>query len=105
MPKTKARKKGHVIGGRSSAPTTLPQNAVNAGRGQVAQRTVAPNALNYQTLIMPAMVMLGCWGLAVSFAFFTTEPNRFLYAGMAVVMGLMWAVSLGIRLRRLMQKS
>lgn len=53
---------------------------------------------------MPIMVVLGCWGLAVFFAVFSTEPNRLLFAGMAVLMALMWSFSLGLRLRKMMQR-
>jgi len=39
------------------------------------------------------MVTLGCLGLAISFSFFTTDPNRYLYGGIAALMALMWAYS------------
>ena len=53
-----------------------------------------------QGLVMPALVALGCWGMAISFAFFSADPNHYLFAGMAALMGLMWSFSLGLRIRR-----
>jgi hypothetical protein len=49
---------------------------------------------------MSALVTLGCWGMAISFAFFSADPNHYLFAGMAALMGLMWSFSLGLRIRR-----
>jgi hypothetical protein len=53
---------------------------------------------------MPGMVALGCWGLAISFAFFSPDPNHLLFAGIAVLMALMWSFSVWLRLRKLQQK-
>jgi hypothetical protein len=50
---------------------------------------------------MPGMVTVGCLGLAISFSFFTTDPNRYLYGGIAALMALMWAYSLWLRLRKI----
>jgi hypothetical protein len=50
---------------------------------------------------MPGMVTLGCLGLAISFSFFTTDPNRLLYGGIAALMALMWAYSFWLRLRKI----
>jgi hypothetical protein len=49
---------------------------------------------------MTALVALGCWGMAISFAFFSADPNHYLYAGMAAVMGLMWSFSFGLRVSK-----
>jgi hypothetical protein len=57
-----------------------------------------------QGLIMTAMVALGCWGLAISFAFFTNDSNHYLFGGMAALMALMWSVSFAVRLRKLSQR-
>jgi hypothetical protein len=50
-------------------------------------------------LAMSAMVALGCWGFAYSFAFLN-DPNRYLFVGMAALIALMWSVSFFVRLRR-----
>jgi hypothetical protein len=50
------------------------------------------------------MVVLGCWGLAIFFVVFSADPNRLLFAGIAVLMALMWSFSLGLRLRKMMQR-
>jgi hypothetical protein len=97
MPKSKTRRKGATAGKRPGAVTVV-DNKVPAKAGTGARP--APQRGAFQTLVMPAMVALGCWGLAISFAFFTTDPNRYLYAGMAAVMGLMWAFSFALQLRK-----
>jgi hypothetical protein len=38
--------------------------------------------------------------MAISFAFFSADPNHYLYAGMAAVMGLMWSFSFGLRISK-----
>jgi len=38
--------------------------------------------------------------MAISFAFFSADPNHYLFAGMAVLMGLMWSFSFGLRIRK-----
>ena len=55
-------------------------------------------------MIMPAMVALGCWGMAFTFAVFSTDPNRLLFAGMAGLMALMWSVSFGMRARKVFRQ-
>src|SRR6266567_401895 len=114
MPKAKARKKGtgrHVrttgisrSGGNAS--NDMVDRTTSSGRGSMA-RTASVRARQgqggYQGLVMPGMVALGCWGLAISFIFFTPDPNHLLYGGIAVLMALMWSFSFGLRLRRLRQ--
>jgi hypothetical protein len=53
---------------------------------------------------MTALVALGCWGMAISFAFFSADPNHYLFAGMAVLMALIWSFSFGLRVRKVMQQ-
>jgi len=48
------------------------------------------------------MVALGCWGMALSFFAFSKDPNHVLFAGMAVLMALLWTVSVGLRVRKLL---
>jgi hypothetical protein len=57
-----------------------------------------------QTVIMPGMVALGCLGMAFTFVAFSSDPNRLLFAGLAVVMAIMWSVSFGVRLRKILQR-
>jgi hypothetical protein len=61
----------------------------------------APGAGGPQTLVFPAMVALGCWGMAFTLAYFYTDPNRYLFAGMAALMGLFWTFSFYLRIRRM----
>ncbi|TMC22812.1 MAG: hypothetical protein E6J34_05095 [Chloroflexi bacterium] len=63
------------------------------------------DAGSYQGLIMPAAVALACWGLAISFAFYSTDANRLLWCGFAILMGLMWSFSFWLRLRKVRRKA
>jgi hypothetical protein len=82
------------------ASTTTDRQTVHTTR---AARRIeqTSRAGSYQALIMPGMVTLGCLGLAISFSFFTTDPNRYLYGGIAALMALMWAYSFWLRMRAL----
>ena len=53
---------------------------------------------------MPGMVALGCLGMAFTFVVFSSDPNRLLFAGLAAVMAVMWSVSFGVRLRKVLQR-
>jgi hypothetical protein len=57
-----------------------------------------------QNLWMSGFVSLGCWGMAFSFAFLSAEENHFLFAGMAVLMALMWSYTFSTRLRKTLRK-
>src|SRR5689334_8338807 len=82
------------------ASTTTDRQTVQTTRA--ARRIEQTSRVsNYQALIMPGMVTLGCLGLAISFSFFTTDPNRYLYGGIAALMALMWAYSFWLRLRKI----
>ncbi len=54
-----------------------------------------------QTLVFPAMVALGCWGMAFTLAYFYADPNHLLFAGIAALMGLIWTYSLYTRYTRI----
>jgi hypothetical protein len=53
---------------------------------------------------MAACVALGCWGFAFSFAFLTSDPNHFVYGGMAAVLALIWSLLFAVRLRKWLQQ-
>lgn len=57
-----------------------------------------------QNLWMSALIALGCWGMAFSFAFLTSDENHFLFAGMAALMALMWSYNFSLRLRQTRRK-
>jgi hypothetical protein len=110
MPKaSKARKKATKIGtvqqrspqpvaSASAQDSTVGQAAVSpAARSRLASQRVA----GPQSLVFPAMVALGCWGMAFTLAYFYSDPNRFLFAGMAALMGVFWTYSLYTRYMRL----
>jgi hypothetical protein len=108
MPKA-ARRKRKGSSARPQAAQRITTSESAASGGELAAKGKAsgrPNAGvgGYQGLFMPALVALGCWGLAVSFTFFSTDPNRLLWGGIAALMGIMWSFSFWLRLRRLQQK-
>ncbi len=67
-------------------------------------RLLAASPRGGQNPVLAACVALGCWGFAFGFAFFTTDPNRYVYGGMAAVLALMWSVLFAMRLRRRLQQ-
>jgi len=72
---------------------------VRASKKRVGGQTAGVSS--YQALVMPVIVALGGIGLAIFYAFFTTDPNRFLYAGMALLIASTWLFSFWLRLRRM----
>ena len=106
MPKAKTRKKRKVQG--NGAVGLAPAMPGSRQERDVPARPVTttrrPSSLfgggGTQGIVMPALVALGCWGMAISFAFFSADPNHYLYAGMAAVMGLMWSFSFGLRVSK-----
>jgi len=62
----------------------------------------SPKARGPQSLIWPVMVALGCWGMAFSFLVFSSDANHVLFAGMAALMALLWTLSVGVRVRKLL---
>ncbi|MDQ6645181.1 MAG: hypothetical protein M3Y76_12100, partial [Chloroflexota bacterium] len=103
MPKTRKRKKGSLGKSTQSVPTTVHSGG-NSGR-QATTRGVrssnrpflSPRVRGPESLIWPAMVALGCWGMAFSFYVFSRDANHELFAGMAVLMALLWTFSVGVR--------
>ncbi|HZO74291.1 MAG TPA: hypothetical protein VFB60_18965 [Ktedonobacteraceae bacterium] len=107
MPKTKTRRKSergsasYTQTSRSAAP--LSRDTTKTGQTAV-RRAPMSSGPTPMSLVMAAMVTLGCWGMAISFILFSADPNRYLFGGMAILMGLMWAVSFGLRLRKMLQQ-
>jgi hypothetical protein len=112
MPKAKARRRGkgkhNSAQGRASLPAqsggALP--AENGTRSSQIGRSPAraTGSRGTQNLVMSAMIALGCWGIAISFIFFTSDPNRYLYSGMAALIAIMWSSIFGMRIRKLRQQ-
>ena len=115
MPKARRSKKAAKIGTAQSRAVRASQNTMVAERSMgtpasaptpvraagADRRIVSPRVIGPQSLIFPSMVALGCWGMAFSLAYFYTDPNRFIFAGMAVLMGLLWTYSVVVRIRKL----
>jgi len=90
---------------QSAGAGTRPASANSAASAQPVatnRRFVSPRVAGPQSLILPSMVALGCWGMAFSFAYFYNDPNHLLFAGMAVLMALLWTFSFGVRVRKLL---
>jgi len=105
MPKAKTRKKAGRVA------TASVRNTVVKSQPTVEKPTPAPPTrarqratAGVQSLIMPGMVALGCLGMAFTFVAFSSDPNRLLFAGLAMVMAVMWSVSFGVRLRKILQR-
>src|SRR5450631_1527780 len=103
MPKARAHKKSSAVRNGPRAATVPGKNTTLAVNGQngVQKR---PVPANISGMIMPGMVALGCWGMAFTFTVFSTDPNRLLFGGMAALMGLMWSVSFGMRVRKVVRQ-
>lgn len=102
MPKTQKRKKGTAqkssIGTVKSASV---QNSVQPATETAAlRRPPASSFGTTQSLIWPALVSLGCWGLAASFLFFSNDPNHILFGALVVIMALLWTFSFVVRVRK-----
>src|SRR5213082_3367116 len=109
MPKTRRRKKeagrGVINHARTHAPTSQTRSveSMPTTRATSSNRPIlSPGVRGPQSLILPGMVALGCWGMAFSFIVLTTESNHILFGGMAVLMALLWTFSFGVRLRKLL---
>lgn len=104
MSGSKARRKGRTShrAQRARYERTKRQRVVNEETGRIT----TPDTLMHREkregifgLVMSGMVALGCWGFAYSFTLLN-DPNRYLFAGMAVLIALMWSVSFFVRFRR-----
>jgi hypothetical protein len=106
MPKTRKSKKGSVSKSTLRAPTVTNSNnnaGLAKGRANSTSRTLqSPKARGPESLIWPVMVTLGCWGMAFSFLVFSKDANHVLFAGIAVLMALLWTLSVGVRIRKLL---
>ena len=98
-----ARSRGlHVSQNAGAATKSETLNKSGSAQPVVAtRRFVSPRVVGPQSLILPSMVALGCWGMAFSFAYFYNDPNHLLFAGMAVLMALLWTYSVYTRFRKL----
>ena len=105
MPKTKTRRR-EKDKSDSTRERTVPategrvQSSGSAGRS----RSKAPQSRNTQNLVTAAMIALGCWGMSISFIFFTSDPNRYLWGGMAALIAIMWSFLLSVRVRKALQQ-
>ena len=83
MPKTRKRKK--VSLGKSAHDTPMKEHSstrsvVMRGVNSSNRPFVSPRVRGPESLIWPAMVALGCWGMAFSFFVFSSDANHVLFA-------------------------
>lgn len=114
MPKAKTRshsnttknskRNGTARVNNAARSTAAVEPARSVKRGQARQVPQGVGRQGRQNLFMSAMVALGCWGFAATFIFFTTDPNRYLFGGMAVIMAMMWTALFANRLRKMLQE-
>src|SRR5260370_38220475 len=98
MTKIKPRKKGTANVRSVRTTRTVPATIV-----QPLKRPVSGQQ-SLQNLMMAAMVALGCWGFAISFTFFTNNPDRYVLGAIAALLALTWSAYFGVRLRKWQQK-
>lgn len=81
---------------------TQPIPASGASASSMRRVRTVQKAQNAQSLILPGMVALGCWGLAFSFTFLTNSQNHIAFGVLSALMALMWTVNLGLRVRKVL---
>ena len=99
MPKTRGRKK---VGARG-IPSAPAKRNTDAQQPALAARQPALPMQGSQAMLMSGLVVLGCLGLAFTFIFLSTDPNHYLFGGLASVMAVMWFISFGARYRKWQQ--
>lgn len=88
----------------AASPARVPAPGNRPGQRGARLATRGTGASGLQSVVFAGMVALGCWGMAFTLAYFYTDPNRYLFAGMAALMGLFWTYSLYMRIQK-MRKS
>ncbi|MBA2682707.1 MAG: hypothetical protein H0U76_30490 [Ktedonobacteraceae bacterium] len=69
-------------------------------RPAATTRSAVSSAQNVQTLVMPALVAIGCWVFAYYTFLFYRDTNSYLFAGMAALLALVWSINFFVRLRK-----
>jgi len=111
MSKTRRQRKGgNPVRGTGNASQPRTKHIEQQVASLQPQRPSAPNLFlspsvpRPESLIFPAMVALGCWGMVIYFLFLSSEANHVLFGGMAALIALIWSVRFGIRVRKLLQQ-
>ena len=87
----------------ATSPGSVQSSRVRESSQETANRPfLSPAVRGPQSLIMPGMVALGCWLMAFTLFFLSTDPNRNLFGGMALLMAALWTFSFGTRARKLL---
>jgi len=100
---SRATRTSQGTGGVSGLGSAVRQRneAASVSPAVTNRRFVSPRVAGPQSLILPSMVALGCWGMVISFAYFYNDPNHLLFAGLAALMALLWSYSVFVRIRKL----
>jgi len=114
MPKAQKRRRAPARGSTSQARIANARQGASNGRvdstrgatepASVNRRFISPPVSGPQSLIFPGMVALGCWLMAYTLMFLTTDPNRYVFGGLAVLIALLWSFSFGVRVRKLLRQ-
>jgi hypothetical protein len=85
-------------------PVTPVSNANTKGTNTTLTNRsfFSPRVAGPQSLVFPAMIAAGCWLMAYTVMFLTNDTNRYLIGGLAVLMALLWTISFGVRVRKLL---
>lgn len=87
---------------RNRAVPAVNESAASMSTASINRRFLSPTVSGPQSLLFPALVGLGSWGMAFTLIFLTTDPNRYLIGGMAILIALLWSFSFSVRLRKLL---
>jgi hypothetical protein len=112
MPKAQKRRRAPARGSTSQSRIANARQGTSNGRADSTRgatqpasgdrRFLSPRVSGPQSLILPGMVALGCWLMAYTLMFLTTDPNRYIFGGLAVLIALLWSFSFGVRVRKLL---
>ena len=112
MPKAQKRRRAPARGSTSQSRIANAKQGASNGRADSTRgaakpvsgdrRFLSPRVSGPQSLILPGMVALGCWLMAYTLMFLTTDPNRYIFGGFAVLIALLWSFSFGVRVRKLL---
>jgi len=110
MPKAQKRRRAPARGSTSQSRIANAKQGTSNGAStrsatepaSVDRRFISPRVSGPQSLIFPGMVALGCWLMAYTLMFLTTDPNRYIFGGLAALIALFWSFSFGVRVRKLL---
>src|SRR5258708_38075459 len=105
MAKAQNRRQAPARGSTSQSRIANARQGASNGRAastvgatepaSINRRFISPAVSGPQSLILPGMVALGCWLMAYTLMFLTTDPNPFIFGGLAALIALLLPFKLG----------